>query len=268
MKDIQREHDNRGIDVDQVGVRNLRYPIVVLDKKNKKQHTTARISISANLPHRYKGTHMSRFVEILNRCHGDMTMGTLPDVLTEVNENLESESARIDIAFPYFIRKSAPVSHAEGIMDYDCRFTATMNRGSYDFILCVSAPVTSLCPCSKEISDYGAHNQRGTVTVQLRHVCDKNGKCKIVWIEDLIEYIESCASVPVYALLKRSDERQVTMQAYDNPMFVEDIVRSLFEVLKKDPRIAWFHIHAENHESIHNHNAFAELEWRRSADHT
>jgi GTP cyclohydrolase I len=263
MKDIQQQHDPRGIDVDQVGVRNLRYPIEVLDKAHKRQQTVATISLSANLPHRYKGTHMSRFVEILNRCRRDMTMHTLPDVLHEVNTHLESESARINIAFPYFIHKKAPVSGATGIMDYECRFIATMHRGEYDFILSVSAPVTSLCPCSKEISDYGAHNQRGTVTVQLRHEHSGDGTCQIVWIEDVIEYIETSASVPVYALLKRSDERQVTMQAYDNPVFVEDIVRNCAELLKKDTRIAWFQVHAENHESIHNHNAFAELEWSR-----
>jgi len=263
MKDVQNSNDIRGIDLDQVGVNNLKYPIIVLDKKNKKQHTVANVSMSVNLPHHFKGTHMSRFIEILNHCRGEITMNTLPAILHELKSRLDAESAHIELTFPYFIEKTAPVSKAKALMDYDCTFIAETVKNNDDFILIVAIPVTSLCPCSKEISDYGAHNQRGYVEIQLKNTLNEKNKPNFVWIEEVIDIVESSASAPVYALLKRSDERYVTMQAHDNPVFVEDIVRNIALKLKKHPKIAWFKIHAENHESIHNHNAFAKVEWSR-----
>jgi GTP cyclohydrolase I len=263
MQDIQNQADSRKIPIDRVGVCNLVYPIVVLDQKNNSQSTIARLSMSVNLPHQFKGTHMSRFVEVLNSRRGEMTMRTLPGILAELKERLSAESAHIEAEFPYFLERMAPVSGAVGLMDYQCRFVGEANGDKSDFILSVSVPVTSLCPCSKAISDYGAHNQRGEITIKVRSRCVDTGAPALIWIEELISVAEASASSPVYALLKREDERHVTMQAYDNPVFVEDIVRNVAAKLQDDERLTWFHVHAINHESIHNHGAFAEIEWTR-----
>ena len=258
MEDVQNRPDGRGVPINKVGVRHLRYPIVVLDRAHEKQQTVAQVSMSVSLPHHFKGTHMSRFVEILNEHHDDMTMWTLPRILHKLRKRLHAESAHVEFTFPYFIEKKAPVSGATGLMDYKTTFIGDSNSVKDIFILRVKVPVTSLCPCSKEISDYGAHNQRGEVTIEVQCLQEE-----MIWIEEVVEIAEQSASAPVYALLKRPDERHVTMQAYEHPVFVEDIVRNVALRLKADERVIWFRVHAENFESIHNHNAFAEVEWRR-----
>lgn len=266
MIDIQNELDDRQIDIDQVGVSDLRYPITVLDQAAERQSTVASITMSVNLPHHFKGTHMSRFLEVLNEHRGEVTMRTVPAMLRELKEKLEAESARIEVSFPYFLERSAPVSGATGLMDYECWFHGESNGGADDFVLGVRVPVTSLCPCSKAISDYGAHNQRGNISIEVRSCPDGDGKPSLIWIEELVSVAEKSASAPVYALLKRDDERHVTMQAYDNPVFVEDMVRNVAARLQDDARVEWFRVHAVNHESIHNHGAFAKIEWRRPQD--
>ncbi|RQW77639.1 MAG: GTP cyclohydrolase I FolE2 [Geobacter sp.] len=257
MVDIQSHHDDRNIPIDQVGVSDLRYPIIVLDRKNERQQTVANISMSVNLPHNFKGTHMSRFVEILNQHRGGITVSTLPDILHDLKRHLKSESARLELTFPYFLERKAPVSKATSLMEYECTFTGESNGKGDDLVFGVKVPVTSLCPCSKAMSGRGAHNQRGHVTIDVRASRDNNGKRHLVWIEELVDIAEKSASAPVYSLLKRSDEKYVTDQAYDNPVFVEDIVRNVTFKLKNDSRIAWYRVKAVNHESIHNHSAFA-----------
>lgn len=263
MYDVQNSSDDRKIGIDRVGVSDLRYPIIVLDRKNKTQHTVADLTLSVSLPHHFKGTHMSRFVEIMNEHRGEVTMRTLPVILHTMKERLDAESAHLDARFPYFLERSAPSSGACGLVDYECYFKGSSNGHGDDFVLGVRVPVTSLCPCSKAISDYGAHNQRGFITIEVRSTSNEEGQPSIIWIEELIEVAETSASAPVYALLKRRDERHVTMQAYDNPVFVEDMVRNAAAKLRDDPRVAWFRVKAVNHESIHNHSAFAELQWSR-----
>jgi len=263
LPDLQNKKDSRGIAIDRVGVKGLRYPISVLDRKNKKQSTVAEVQLSVNLPHHFKGTHMSRFIEVLNQYRGEMTMRNIPTLLERLRKRLEAESAHIKIQFPYFIEKEAPVSAMKGLMDYSCTFEGEISDGVNDFLLEVQIPATSLCPCSKEISDYGAHNQRSILTLRVRSQEGADGKPLLIWIEDLVDLAEKAASAPVFPLLKREDERWVTMQAYDNPAFVEDILREVAGSLQKDSRVKWFHAHVENFESIHNHSAFAELEWER-----
>lgn len=253
MPDLQNTQDQRLIPIDQVGVKDIRYPIVVMDKSQREQHTVARINMYVDLPHHFKGTHMSRFIEILNRYRGKISIHSIDPILAEMKAYLESSRAHMELEFPYFIEKSAPVSGALGMLEYQCRLTGTLSQ-KRDFILEVQVPVTSLCPCSKEISSYGAHNQRSYVNVAIR-------SRKLIWIEDLIAWVEACGSSPVYALLKREDEKAVTEQAYDNPRFVEDIVRSVTQRLKQISRIHWFRVSCENVESIHNHSAYAMVEW-------
>jgi len=261
MDDIQSRFDERGIALDKAGVSGLRYPIVVLDRQDGRQETVAKISMSVSLPHHFKGTHMSRFIEVLNLHRGEVTMRTIPQILRELKERLEAETAHIEVEFPYFVERIAPVTKSKALMDYECSFIGESNGTKDDFILRVRVPVTSLCPCSKEISDYGAHNQRGYITIEIRSQLKENGESEIVWIEELIEIAERSASSPVYPLIKRPDERFVTMQAYDNPVFVEDMTRKAAEQLMENSKVVWFRVHAENDESIHNHNAFAELQF-------
>ncbi len=263
MDDVQAHRDERRIPIDQVGVSDLRYPIVVLDKERERQHTVALLSLSVSLPHQFKGTHMSRFLEVLNEHQGEVTMRTIPTILHAVKKRLDAESARVEVKFPYFLERRAPVSAATGLMDYECSFVGVSNGKGEDFVLGVRVPVTSLCPCSKAISDYGAHNQRGHISIEVRSFSDGDKGSALIWIEELIEVAEGSASAPVYPLLKRADERHVTMQAYDNPVFVEDMVRNVAAKLCEDQRVAWFRVHAVNHESIHNHGAFAEVIWSR-----
>lgn len=249
MNDVQKEAAEHEVDLDKVGVKGVRYPIVVLDKANEHQHTVASINMYVNLPRRFRGAHMSRFIEILNRHRGRMTLHNIDPILTEMKDKLDAESAHLEIAFPYFIEKTAPVSEQKSTMVYNCKFIAS--QGDHDeLIVEVSVPVMSLCPCSKEISDRGAHNQRSIVTVRVK----TEG---FVWIEDIVKLVEGAASSDVYALLKREDEKYVTEKAYDNPRFAEDMVRQIAVELENMPQITWFSVETENYESIHNHNAYA-----------
>jgi GTP cyclohydrolase I len=264
LPDIQATSDQRGIAIDQVGISDLRYPIQILDRDGKPFPTVAMISMSVHLPHHFKGTHMSRFLEVLSLHEGEVTMNTLPTILHDLKNKLDAEEAHIEVSFTYFVNKKAPVSGAPAKVGCDCTFLGTSNGTKDQFTLRVTVPVTTLCPCSKEISEYGAHNQRGYVTLEVTLKPKPEGGWDLIWIEELIEVAERSGSAPVYALLKRSDERHVTMQAYDNPVFVEDVVRNAAAILKADPRIASFSVRAVNHESIHDHNAFAVIQSKPS----
>ncbi len=253
MQDKQSEKDIRGVRIDKVGVKGLRYPIVVRDLAHKTQNTVATISMSVDLPHHFKGTHMSRFLEVINEHGRIIHVENIPDILQQMCKRLDAEHAHIQIDFPYFIEKKAPATHSLGMMDYGAMFLANIKKGKIDFVLGTSVAVTTLCPCSKAISVRGAHNQRGLVQLQVRSK-------STVWIEELIELVEASASCELYSLLKRQDEKYVTERAYDNPVFVEDLVRNIAVRLKKDRRVQWYHVEAENFESIHNHSAFAVVE--------
>jgi GTP cyclohydrolase IB len=253
MKDVQNERDYRNIPIDKVGIKNLRYPITVADRRNKYQHTVASINMYVDLPHKNKGTHMSRFVEILHLFRPEVSLKNISTVLDQMKQDLHAASAHIEVSFPYFIRKSAPMSNSPGLMDYDCKFVGSSNPASdLDLICEVIVPITSVCPCSKEISMEGAHNQRGQVRLSTRFK-------KFIWLEDMIELVETCASCDVYSVLKRVDEKHVTERAFQNPKFVEDIVRDIAVLLQKDENITWFSVSAENFESIHNHSAYAHI---------
>ena len=252
MKDIQNHKDNRNIDIDQVGVKGIRYPITVLDKNMGEQQTVAKINMYVNLPRHYKGTHMSRFVEILNEHSRRISLQNFSEILEEMKKRLNAKSAHMEITFPYFINKMAPVTRSEGLMEYKCTFKGSLNKRP-DLVIIIHVPISTLCPCSKEISDFGAHNQRGEVKLQVRFK-------KFIWIEDLINLVERSASSDVYSVLKREDEKYVTERAFNKPMFVEDIVRDIAQELNKDSNITWFAVESENFESIHNHNAYAYVE--------
>src|SRR5687768_11256989 len=253
LKDTQSEPDTRNIPIDRVGVKNLRYPIRILDKAHTEQHTVANIALTVDLPHHHKGTHMSRFVEVLNEFGPVLHVDNIIQMLHDLVKKLHSENAHVDFEFPFFLEKKAPVTGAVGLMDYTVRFAATIERGVIDFVVTLIVPVTTLCPCSKAISVHGAHNQRGHVTYSVRFR-------QPIWIEDLIQLVESCASSELYSLLKRPDEKAVTERAYENPVFVEDLVRNVALRSEKEPDITWFRVEAENFESIHNHNAYALIE--------
>jgi GTP cyclohydrolase IB len=252
LYDVQTQRDTRNIAIDKVGVKDITYPVVVMDKNKKFQHTVARVNLYVDLPHHFKGTHMSRFVEVLNAYRDEMALDKLEPMLQEMKQKLGAANAHLEMEFPYFIEKRAPVSRARGLMEYTCSFSAALGE-TFDFVLGVSVPVTSLCPCSKEISSYGAHNQRSLIKVRLRYR-------EFIWIEDLVAMVETCGSSPVYSLLKRPDEKYVTEQAYDNPKFVEDIVREVTEKLQDIGDISWFSVEVENFESIHKHSAYAYIE--------
>jgi GTP cyclohydrolase I len=261
VPDVQNRRDRRQIPINRVGVKNIRYPIIVLDRVNKEQHTVAWINMFVNLPHRFKGTHMSRFIEVLNKHHGRISINNFLDILEELKVKLKAQAAHVEMEFPYFIEKRAPVSGEKSLMEYRCRYLGESEgpggteRGRKKFLVGISVPVTTLCPCSKEMSTRGAHNQRGEVTVTLAFR-------KFFWIEDVIEIIEQSASAPVYALLKREDEKVLTERAYDHPRFVEDVVREVSKRLKKNGNFPWFTVEAENFESIHNHSAYASVEYK------
>lgn len=251
--DTQNQRDERCIPIDKVGVRGIRFPIQVRDKAREHQETIATVGMYVDLPHDFKGTHMSRFVEVLHS-HGNLVhVENIPDILEEMRLKLDADTAHLEMAFPYFLEKAAPVTGKKSLMDYSVVFDASADKDSLDFILQVKIPVTTLCPCSKAISRYGAHNQRGEVTVAVRFN-------EIVWIEDIIGWVEASASSELYALLKRPDEKAVTERAYENPVFVEDLVRNVVLRLKSVPQIEWYRVEAENFESIHNHNAYACIE--------
>lgn len=252
IADVQLSRDTRNIPIGKVGVKDISYPIVVMDKNHSFQSTVARINMYVDLPHHFKGTHMSRFVEILNAYREKIALDKMETILAKMKEKLGASSAHLEMEFPYFIEKRAPVSKAKSLMEYTCTFAASLSE-SFDFVLGVKVPVTSLCPCSRELSNYGAHNQRSIVTVQVRY-------SKFIWIEELIEAMEACGSSPVYSLLKREDEKFVTEKAYENPRFVEDMVREATVRLLAMENITWFSVEAENFESIHKHSAYAAIE--------
>jgi len=253
LHDKQSERDYRELRIDKVGVRGLRFPIQIRDKAHALQNTVATIGLFVDLPKEFKGTHMSRFLEVLN-AHGSIVhVDNIEDILHALQKKLNSKTSHLEMEFPYFLTKTAPVSGMESVMDYTARFEAAAIGKEIDFVLTVKANVTTLCPCSKAISSYGAHNQRGQVTVQLRFR-------KSIWIEDVIEMIESSASAELYSLLKREDEKAVTERAYDNPVFVEDLVRNVATRLNAHRDVTWYKVEAENYESIHNHNAYACIE--------
>lgn len=254
MIDVQNQEDHRNINIDKVGVKNIRYPLTVMDRENDFQHTVATINMYVNLPRKFKGTHMSRFIEILNEFYGHLDIREFSKILGAMQKRLEAQSAHLEIAFPYFIEKKSPVTETTGLMEYGCRVIGSMDhRKGYDLIVEVNVPITTVCPCSREISNYGAHNQRGMARLAVRYR-------KFVWIEDLIRVVEEAASCEVYSLLKRPDEKYVTERGYENPKFVEDVVRDIAAQLKPDPNILWFQVDVENFESIHNHSAYAFIE--------
>jgi GTP cyclohydrolase I len=263
MKDTQSQRDERGIPIDLVGVSGLRWPIVVWDRQFEKQSTTATFKLAVALPGEFKGTHMSRFIEALNEYRGEVTFRTLPQLVDDLRKRLAAPSAEVEVRFPYFVEKKAPVTGATGRMDFDCWFRASGSDAGASFCMGIKVPVTSLCPCSKAISDYGAHNQRGYISLEVKPTRTAEGGVTLIWFEELIQIAEQAASCPVYPILKRQDERHVTMQAYDKPAFVEDMVRDCAVALQNDARVSWFRVNVENHESIHNHAAFAEVEWQR-----
>lgn len=258
MIDIQNESDSRGIDIQKVGIKSFDIPLNIKRKNDSNQIVTACASLSVSLPRCYKGTHMSRFVEILNEWQNkDMLGSDLKGCVESVVKKLSANDGELVLTFKYFIKKQAPISKSESMMAYECNFRSELTDFSkenenYKFILGVKVPVMTLCPCSKEISDYGAHNQRAVVSVNVSY--DRKNH---IWIEDLIELIEGCASSPIYPLLKREDEKFVTETAYNNPKFVEDVLRDVILNLRKNEIINEFEVECESIESIHNHSAWA-----------
>ena len=253
LHDEQNTRDTRELPIDKVRVRGLRFPIQVRDRTRSAQNTIATIGMFVDLPMEFKGTHMSRFVEVLNS-HGQMIhVENIPDLLCSMQQKLNANTSHLEIDFPYFITKKAPITEHEGLMDYNVLFEANATGKEIDFVMTLRIPVATLCPCSKAISNYGAHNQRGEVTIAIR-------SSETVWIEELISLVEESASCELYSLLKRPDEKAVTERAYENPVFVEDLVRNIVLRLKEHKQITWYRVEAENFESIHNHNAYACIE--------
>lgn len=258
MPDVQSSSDVRQLAIDRVGVKDITYPIRLRTKDGGEQTTVAKINMYVALPHYQKGTHMSRFLEVLNQETSEpLTPDRIPQIARAICGRLNAEVAHFEAEFTYFVKKLAPVTGMPGLMDYQVRFECTAN-GTEDFIMSVAAPATSLCPCSKEISLYGAHNQRCRIEARVRFT-------GMLWIEDLVQLLEKAASCPVFAVLKRPDEKWVTERAFENPKFVEDIVRDLAISLEDEPRIRWYSINSENYESIHSHNAYAQITREKAA---
>jgi len=253
IADVQSTADTRKLAIDRVGIKSIRHPMTIRERAGGTQHTIAMFNMYVGLPQQFKGTHMSRFVEILNSHERELTVEVFNLMLREMVKKLEAESGHIEMTFPYFVNKAAPISGVKSLLDYEVTFIGEIKNGVQTFSLKVLVPVTSLCPCSKKISDYGAHNQRSHVTVTA-HVTD------FVWIEEIIDLVEKEASCELYGLLKRPDEKFVTERAYDNPKFVEDMVRDVAARLNADSRIASYVVESENFESIHNHSAYALIE--------
>ncbi len=253
IADVQSSADTRRIAINKVGIKDIRHPVQVKDRSAGEQHTIAHFNMYVNLPHNFKGTHMSRFVEILNQHEHEISVDSFKEMLSEMTERLEAESGHIEMNFPYFVTKAAPVSKVQSLMDYDVTLIGEIRKGEPVMMIKVVVPVTSLCPCSKKISERGAHNQRSHVTLTVR----TRG---FIWIEELIDLVESEASCELYGLLKRPDEKFVTERAYDNPKFVEDMVRDIAVRLNEDDRVAGYVVESENFESIHNHSAYALIE--------
>ena len=254
IEDVQGSVDARGIAIDEVGVRDLRHPIKISGSAGAEQHTVATLSMSVHLPHDRKGTHMSRFLERLNSLEKAISLESFTVLLEETIGYLEASSGQIEMTFPYFIVKKAPVSGATSLMDYRAAIRGSRRLGRSELWLQVTVPVTSLCPCSKSISAYGAHNQRAHITIAA-----KIGPS--IWFDDLIGVAERVASSELYSVLKRPDEKYVTERAYDNAKFVEDVVRDAALALNADPRVRSYKVESENFESIHNHSAYAMIEF-------
>ncbi len=259
IADVQSSADLRQIAINRVGIKGIRHPVKVRDKNVGVQHTIATFNMYVHLPHNFKGTHMSRFVEILNRHEREISVESYESILREMVERLEAESGYIEMTFPYFVNKTAPISGVQSLLDYDVTLVGEMKEGHTRITMKVLVPVTSLCPCSKKISERGAHNQRSHVTITL---CTNS----FVWIEDVVRIAEEQASCELYGLLKRPDEKYVTERAYDNPKFVEDMVRDVAAVLNADERIDSYVVESENFESIHNHSAYALIERDKKQD--
>ncbi len=256
MKDVQNDPAQAPIAIDRVGIKNIRLPIKVRDRGRGGQDTVADVELSVDLPAKFKGTHMSRFVEALNSWKGELDYEGFKELVEDVRERLSAKNAHLTFRFPYFIRKASPVSGAVAVMDYRCSVCGELENGVFRLTLGVNAPVMTVCPCSLAISDQGAHSQRAEVRI----LCRAAG---FVWLEELVEVAERAGSSPVYALLKREDEKRVTEQAFDKPAFVEDVVRAAAQALTDHPRIRWFKVEVESFESIHNHSAFASIERRK-----
>ena len=257
IPDVQNMADTRQLAINKVGIKSIRHPVQVKDKNAGVQHTVATFNMYVHLPHNFKGTHMSRFVEILNHHGREISVESFESILREMVEKLDAQSGHIEMSFPYFINKTAPISGVQSLLDYDVTFIGEINNGQYRFTMKVVVPVTSLCPCSKKISERGAHNQRSHVTITVR-------TSRSVWIEEVVRYAEEQASCELYGLLKRPDEKFVTERAYDNPKFVEDMVRDVAAALNRDERIEAYVVESENFESIHNHSAYALIECDKS----
>ena len=258
IEDVQGRADARRIRIDKVGIKDIRHPVRIADRNGGEQHTVATFNLYVDLPHNFKGTHMSRFVEILNRHEREISVKSFREMLSEVTDRLEAEVGHVEMRFPYFMTKQAPVSKVESVLDYDVSFIGERKGGENTIWVKVVVPVTSLCPCSKQISDYGAHNQRSHLTVLVRASC-------FIWIEELIEMVEAEASSELYGLLKRPDEKYVTERAYENPKFVEDMVRDVAVRFNADDRIRAYVVESENFESIHNHSAYALVQHDKDA---
>ncbi|HET7839424.1 MAG TPA: GTP cyclohydrolase FolE2 [Rectinemataceae bacterium] len=250
MIDVQAMQDDRRIPIQKVGIKGVRYPITLRDRKEGVQHTTATVNLYADLPHDFKGTHMSRFIEVFEEHRRDLSMPRFLDMLEEIRSSLEAETAYADLHFPYFIEKAAPVTGQTSVMSYDCAYMGKVWEGGKEFDVSVSVPVQTVCPCSKAISSHGAHNQRGVVTLTV-------ALGPFFWIEDLVSLVEAAASCDVFTLLKREDEKFVTEKAFDNPRFVEDLVREVYSEVRALGKFPKFSVEAENFESIHNHSAYA-----------
>jgi len=254
IPDIQSTEDTRQIAIDRVGIKGIRHPIRVSDRElGDAQNTIASFNMYVHLPQHFKGTHMSRFVEILNREGREISVTSFSAMLQEMVDRLDAKAGHIEMQFPYFVNKSAPVSGVRSLIDYDVTFIGEIKEGNVTFTMKVLVPVTSLCPCSKEISEYGAHNQRSHVTITAR-------LNRFMWIEEVIRIAEESASCELFGLLKRPDEKWVTERAYDNPKFVEDMVRDIAHRLNQEDRIDYYVVESENFESIHNHSAYALIE--------
>ncbi len=259
IAEVQNSADTRQLAINKVGIKSIRHPVVVKDKSGGVQHTIATFNMYVHLPHNFKGTHMSRFVQILNQHGREISVESFEGILREMVDKLEAKSGYIEMSFPYFVNKTAPISGVQSLLDYDVTFKGEIVEGKYHFNMRVQIPVTSLCPCSKEISDRGAHNQRSHVTLTVRTRC-------LVWIEDVVRIAEEQASSELYGLLKRPDEKFVTERAYDNPKFVEDMVRDVAAALNANDCIEAYVVESENFESIHNHSAYALIERDKTKD--
>jgi GTP cyclohydrolase IB len=252
VEDVQGHADERRIAINRVGIKDIRHPVRVKDRSAGEQRTVATFNMYVNLPHNFKGTHMSRFVEVLHR-EREISIDSFPQMLLEMSQRLDAEAGHIEMSFPFFVSKKAPVSGVESLMDYEASLIGEVCHGETAMWVRVVVPVTSLCPCSKKISERGAHNQRSHVTIKAR-------LREHMWIEELIDIAEGEASCELYGILKRPDEKYVTERAYDNPKFVEDMVRDVAMRLNAEPRISAYVVESENFESIHNHSAYALIE--------